>query len=275
MEGVSEVDSFDYLFCNLFQREAYTYTDVLDAFDYRHPLSRHLLVYFDNLHMLFQHRYIHGSAPLIQLHFTTRSYHTAANQKLIIYTDFIYLNQQPKMASNVSQNAQQATGSSNPAEQQQQNADNKQQTWGEYGKQVYNEQYERWMPWIEDFYLRWFTKDNKASYATKDTLSKTKITGNKQVDNLQDGVHNLVAGQVGQDGLLQPVGDAFSKEGINRAERGGKDDQGSYAPGPAGAVVNPIAQGGKTVGNGVVEGGKSVGGMVGGLFGGGKKAEQK
>lgn len=43
----------------------------------------------------------------------------------------------------------------------------KKQTWTEYGKEVYNEQYERWMPWIEDFYLRWFTKDNKASYATK------------------------------------------------------------------------------------------------------------
>lgn len=45
----------------------------------------------------------------------------------------------------------------------------KKQTWSEYGKQVYNEQYERWMPWIEDFYLRWFTRDNKASYATKGT----------------------------------------------------------------------------------------------------------
>lgn len=43
------------------------------------------------------------------------------------------------------------------------------QTWGEYGKQVYNEQYERWMPWIEDMYLRLFTRDNKASYATKGT----------------------------------------------------------------------------------------------------------
>lgn len=46
---------------------------------------------------------------------------------------------------------------------------NKKQTWAEYGREVYNEQYERWMPWIEDFYLRWFTKDNKASYATKGT----------------------------------------------------------------------------------------------------------
>lgn len=97
------------------------------------------------------------------------------------------------------------------------------------------------------------------------------MTGVKQVDKLQDGVNNLVAGQVGQDGLLQPVGDAFSREGINRAERQGKDDSGSYAPGPAGGVVNPLAEGGKKVGGGLVDGGKAAGGYVGGLFGGGKK----
>ncbi|KAK7729791.1 hypothetical protein SLS53_009159 [Cytospora paraplurivora] len=153
----------------------------------------------------------------------------------------------------------------------QQEQEPKNQTWGEYGKKVYNEQYERWVPWVEDFYLRWFTRDNKASYATKDTLDKSKITGVKQVDNLQDGVHNLVAGQVGQDGLLQPVGDAFSREGINRAERQGKDDQGNYAPGPGGQIVNPIADGGKKVGGGLVDGGKAAGGYVGGLFGGGKQ----
>lgn len=217
--------------------------------------------------------------------------------------DYVYF-LQPKMAANV-QTQNQNQDSSPEAPQQK---DGK-QTWGEYGKQVYNEQYERWMPWIEDMYLRYFTRDNKASYATKgtsnvihpfiillypiqpyafpilsrptkltcgptktiDTLGKTKITGVKQIDNLQDGAHNLVAGQVGQDGLLKPVGDVFSKEGLNRAERGGKDEQGSYAPGPAGAVVNPVAQGGQKLGGAVLDGGKSVGGAVGGLFGGGKK----
>ena len=34
-------------------------------------------------------------------------------------------------------------------------------------KKTYNNQYEKWMPWIEDMYLYYFTKDNKASYATK------------------------------------------------------------------------------------------------------------
>ena len=36
-------------------------------------------------------------------------------------------------------------------------------------KEGYNHQMENWMPWIEDTYLSWFTKDNKASYATKGT----------------------------------------------------------------------------------------------------------
>lgn len=54
-----------------------------------------------------------------------------------------------------------------PQVPQQGQEDQKKATWSEYGRQVYNEQYERWMPWIEDFYLRWFTKDNKASYTTK------------------------------------------------------------------------------------------------------------
>jgi hypothetical protein len=43
----------------------------------------------------------------------------------------------------------------------------KKQTYTEWAKQKYNEQYENWMPWIEDNFLRYFTKDNKASYATK------------------------------------------------------------------------------------------------------------
>lgn len=107
----------------------------------------------------------------------------------------------------------------------------------------------------------------------KDTLDKSKVTGIEQVDTLQDGVHGLVAGQVGQGGLLQPVGDAISKEGINRAERGGKDDGGSYG-GPAATVTDPVVGGAKTAGEGVVGGAKSAGGYLGGMFGGGKKEEK-
>ena len=47
-----------------------------------------------------------------------------------------------------------------------------------------------------------------------DNLDKTKVTGIQPVDKLQDGVNETLAGQVGQGGLFQPVGDSLSKEGM-------------------------------------------------------------
>ena len=181
-----------------------------------------------------------------------------------------------------------------PAEQK------KKQTYTEWLKENYNYQYERWMPWIEDQYLKWFGKgDNKASYATKgnfaiqnensnavtkeriDALSKTKVTGIKQVDQIQDDVNNLVGNQLGENGLLAPIGNLAGKEGINRAERGGKDDKGTYG-GPASGYTDPViknaqsagqgmASGAQKVGGGVVDGAKGAGGYLGGVLGGGNK----
>jgi hypothetical protein len=37
----------------------------------------------------------------------------------------------------------------------------------EWAKDQYNRQYERWVPWLEELYLRYFTRDNKASYTTR------------------------------------------------------------------------------------------------------------
>lgn len=85
---------------------------------------------------------------------------------------------------------------------------------------------------------------------------------------------------MGKEGLLAPVGDAVSKEGINRAERGGKDDQGTYG-GPASTYTDPVAEKAQGAGQGLVggaqsaggaaaDGAKGVSGYVGGLFGGGK-----
>ncbi|KAK5135445.1 hypothetical protein LTR08_005233 [Meristemomyces frigidus] len=166
----------------------------------------------------------------------------------------------------------------------------KNQSYYEWIQNGYQHQYENWMPWIEDTYLKWFTKDNKTSYAAKgmlacrddslgvewcvqmegcaddwriDTLDKSKVTGVDQVDNLQDGVNGLVGGQFGQGGLLQPVGDAVSKEAMNRTERGGKDESGSYGGAAAG-----YAQG---AASSVTGGAKSAGGYLGGMLGGGKK----
>jgi hypothetical protein len=47
------------------------------------------------------------------------------------------------------------------------------QTYTEWAKDVYHNQYEKWMPWIEDKYLALFGKDNKASYVTKGTWLKS------------------------------------------------------------------------------------------------------
>ncbi|RGP79027.1 hypothetical protein FLONG3_2933 [Fusarium longipes] len=147
----------------------------------------------------------------------------------------------------------------------------------EWTKATYNDQYEKWVPWLEDVYLRWFTKDNKASYATKQNLDKTKVTGIEQVDTLQDGVNNLATGQVGQGGLLQPVGDMASKEGINRAERQGKDEDGGYVnknipgSGAMNSTGSAVVGGGKGAAEGLSDVGKGVGNTVGGLLGGSKK----
>ncbi|KAJ9148761.1 hypothetical protein NKR19_g5882 [Coniochaeta hoffmannii] len=136
----------------------------------------------------------------------------------------------------------------------------------EWAKEQYNKQYENWVPWLEDLYLRYFTKDNKASYTAKQELDKTKVTGISQVDTLQDGVNGLVAGQVGQGGMAQPVGDMASREGMTRAERQGKDDSGGYLPGAAGPVndvVGGVASGGQKVAGGVQSGLQGAGGLLG------------
>jgi hypothetical protein len=46
-------------------------------------------------------------------------------------------------------------------------AETKKQTMSEWAKETYDDQYERWVPWLEDLYLRYFTKDNKVSYTAK------------------------------------------------------------------------------------------------------------
>lgn len=104
---------------------------------------------------------------------------------------------------------------------------------------------------------------------TVDTLSKTKVTNSNQVNQLQDDANNLIGNQFSDNGLLAPVGNLASKEGVNRAERGGKDEKGSYG-GPLAGVTDPVVQGGKGVGESVSSGAQSVGSSVGGMFSGKK-----
>ncbi len=87
---------------------------------------------------------------------------------------------------------------------------------------------------------------------------------------------------MGKDGLLAPIGNMASKEGINRAERGGKDDKGTYG-GAAASYTDPavdkmqgagstVAGGAQSAGSTVTDGAKSAGGYLGGMFGGGGKS---
>lgn len=118
----------------------------------------------------------------------------------------------------------------------------------DWTKKKYNEYYNAYVPWLEDKYLAWFG-ENKTSYVAKgacsdlylsspppmqtflffrvnasltltDQLRQTKITGDKNVDAVQEGVAEGVGGQFGSGGLLGGVGELASKEGVNRAERG-------------------------------------------------------
>lgn len=57
-------------------------------------------------------------------------------------------------------------------------------------------------------------------------LEQTKVTGVEPVNKLQDGINSTIGGQLGQGGLGEGVGDTVSKEGVNRSERGGKDESG-------------------------------------------------
>ncbi len=61
-----------------------------------------------------------------------------------------------------------------------------------------------------------------------DKLGQTKITGDKNVDAIQDGVNEGVGGQFGKGGVLEGVGNLTSKEVFTRSERQGKDDKGGY-----------------------------------------------
>jgi hypothetical protein len=116
---------------------------------------------------------------------------------------------------------------------------------------------------------------------TPDTLNKTKITGIKQVDQIQDDVHNLIGNQLGENGLLAPLGNLASKEGINRAERRGMDDKGTYG-GPIASYSDPVLRNVQDYGEGISSGtqksvstvmdnAQGAGGFLGGFIGGGKK----
>jgi hypothetical protein len=50
------------------------------------------------------------------------------------------------------------------------NEEPKKESYSEWASRNYNEGVTNWKPWLEDQYLSWFGKDNKASYAAKRKL---------------------------------------------------------------------------------------------------------
>jgi hypothetical protein len=77
------------------------------------------------------------------------------------------------------------------------------------------------------------------------------------VDQLQGDVNNLIGNQVGENGIAAPLGNLASKEGINRMERNGKDDQGSYG-GAVSQFTDPMVKGVSGGGNSILSGAESA-----------------
>ena len=74
-----------------------------------------------------------------------------------------------------------------------------------------------------------------------DALDKIKVTGISQIDNLQNGVNNLIEGQIGKEELLASFENAVSEKGVNCMKRGEKDEQGTYGDAAA-LVTDPMAK---------------------------------
>ncbi|CZT03867.1 uncharacterized protein RAG0_10505 [Rhynchosporium agropyri] len=75
--------------------------------------------------------------------------------------------------------------------------------------------YEATMRWIEDTYLKYFGQ-NRTSYGIKDTLSKTEVTGNKDVDGAQHAVIETVGNAFAEGGVGESVGKAVDKGLLSR-----------------------------------------------------------
>ncbi|KAG8528750.1 uncharacterized protein KY384_006437 [Bacidia gigantensis] len=87
----------------------------------------------------------------------------------------------------------------------------------------YNNAYNNYVPWVEDKVLGYWG-ENKTSYTAKDKLS-TDVTGDKNINAIQGGVAEGVGGTLSSGGILGSVGDASSKEGVTRVEKGNLDAQ--------------------------------------------------
>jgi len=77
-------------------------------------------------------------------------------------------------------------------------------------KPWYSQCYNSILRWIEDTYLKIFG-ENRTSYGVKNTLHKTQVTGNKDIDGVQRGVGDLAGNTFKTGQVGGPVGGAVDK----------------------------------------------------------------
>jgi len=73
-----------------------------------------------------------------------------------------------------------------------------------------NSYYDATWRWIEDTYLKYFG-ENRTSYGVKESLKKTEVTGNEDIDGIQRATGNAIGNTVGSNGIGGAVGDAVDK----------------------------------------------------------------
>ncbi|KAG0648407.1 hypothetical protein D0Z07_5326 [Hyphodiscus hymeniophilus] len=74
----------------------------------------------------------------------------------------------------------------------------------------YSGYYDSGWRWIEDTYLKYFG-ENRASYGVKETLRKGQVTGNKDVDGIQESAGEAVGNLFGSKGPAGVVGEGVDK----------------------------------------------------------------
>lgn len=82
-------------------------------------------------------------------------------------------------------------------------------------KSWYSQYYDSSWHWIEDMYLKYFG-ENRTSYGIKDTLHKTEITGNKDIDGAQRSVADTVGNTFGTGNIGGTIGDGVDKGALRR-----------------------------------------------------------
>jgi len=77
-------------------------------------------------------------------------------------------------------------------------------------KSWYSRYYDAGWRWIEDTYLKYFG-ENRTSYGVKDSLHKTEISGNKDVDGIQRSIGDTAGNLFATGNVGGALGDAVDQ----------------------------------------------------------------